>query len=151
MNPVLRKASAADLLALIELLTQLFSIEADFAPDAQKQVVGLHLLLNCPNALVQVAEIDGTVVGMCTVQRLISTAEGQEVGLVEDVVIHNAHRGCGIGSALLAEAERWASEEGLVRLQLLADKDNTPALNFYRKHAWEITQLVGLRRMLDRS
>ncbi|VGO22419.1 GNAT family N-acetyltransferase [Pontiella sulfatireligans] len=151
MNTVLRKASASDLPAMIELLSQLFSLEADFAPNPMKQVVGLHLLLNRPDALVLVAEQDGAAVGMCTVQRLVSTAEGREVGLIEDVVVLAKYRGRGIGSAMLAEAERWAVEQGLSRLQLLADRCNAPALEFYRKHAWKQTQLVDLRRLLHRS
>jgi ribosomal protein S18 acetylase RimI-like enzyme len=31
-------------------------------------------------------------------------------------------------------------------LQLLADKNNLPALNFYQKQGWQSTQLVCLRK-----
>ena len=41
---------------------------------------------------------------MCTVQTLISTAEGGPVGLVEDVIVRADYRGHGIGARLLTEA-----------------------------------------------
>lgn len=76
-DPVLiRDAVADDIPAMVELLAQLFSIEQDFVPDAEKQGRGLALLLAQPGAHVLVAEREGRVVGMISVQTLISTAEG---------------------------------------------------------------------------
>lgn len=46
-----------------------------------------------------------TIVGMATIQTLISTAEGGRVGLVEDVVVDESFRGKGIGKLLLAGIE----------------------------------------------
>ena len=69
------------------------------------------------------------VLGMCTVQTMISTAEGGRVGLLEDLVVAADFRNQGQGEKLLAEAVRWAECQGLKRLQLLADKNNLSALN----------------------
>jgi hypothetical protein len=39
-----------------------------------------------------------------------------------------------------------AVAHGLVRLKLLADGGNRPALAFYRKTGWQETQLICLRK-----
>lgn len=137
----IRNATKDDIPAMAELLHELFCIEVDFTPDYATQAQGLELLLNRDTARIFIAEIDGHAVGMCTVQIIISTAKGREVGTVEDVVIGVGHRGKGIGSALLRRLEEWAVERGLVRLQLNADCDNHSALGFYRRQGWRSTNL----------
>jgi len=143
----IRKATAADVEALVTLLADLFSIEADFHPDAERQRRGLALLLAAPaQGLVLVAERGGAVVGMVTVQLVVSTAEGAQSGLVEDMVVTSGERGRGVGRRLLEVAESWARERGATRLQLLADRENGPALRFYERMGWRGTRLVCLRR-----
>ena len=133
---------------MAELLHQLFAIETDFTPDYAAQARGLTLLVERPSTRIFVAEVDGEVVGMCTVQIIVSTALGMQVGVVEDVVVDVAHRGRSIGSALMLSVERWAAEAGLGRLQLLADRDNGPALCFYRQQGWKQTNLTGWMKAL---
>jgi ribosomal protein S18 acetylase RimI-like enzyme len=144
----IRIATKNDIPAMAELLHQLFAIEVDFTPDFDKQAEGLELLLDCPSASIFIAEINGQVVGMCTVQILVSTAMGQEVGAVEDVIIDVEHRGKSIGSALMRTVEAWAAKKNLGRLQLRADKDNGPALCFYRQQGWKHTNLIGWMKFL---
>ena len=144
----IRQATRTDIPALVGLQHQLFSIEQAFHPDPEKQYRGLELLLTSDLAQVYVAEQSGRVVGMLTVQILISTAQGGPVGLVEDVVVDAAHRGQGIGEAMLKHLRQWSLRQGLSRLQLLADQDNKRALEFYRKQAWTTTDLIGLRLLL---
>ncbi len=93
-----------------------------------------------------VAEIDKNVVGMCSVQILISTAEGGKVGLVEDVVVSKNYQGHGVGRTLMSAIDNYAKELGLSRLQLLADKNNHLAIGFYKNIGWGNTNLICLRR-----
>ena len=86
------------------------------------------------------------VVGMCSVQTHISTAEGGPAGIVEDVVVHRDHRGRGIGGSLLGSAMAWCTKQGITRLTLLADRDNAPALQFYFSRGWTGTGLICLRK-----
>lgn len=144
----IRTAAPDDLPAMAELLHQLFAIESDFTPDHPKQIRGLGLLIERPSAIIFVAEVDGEVVGMCTIQTIISTAMGMEVGAVEDVIVDVDHRGRGIGSALMRTAEQWAISKGLGRLQLRADKNNGSALCFYRQQGWKHTNLIGWMKHL---
>ncbi len=146
----IRHAVKKDLNALANLLAELFSIEADFSHDAGRQLEGLQLLLRHNQARLWVAESEdnGRVVAMCSVQVLISTAEGAKVGLIEDLIVTKDYRYQGIGQLLLKQVMEWAESQGLKRLQLLADKDNRDALEFYAGQNWQMTNLVGLRHLL---
>lgn len=144
---LVRSATRDDIPAMVGLLERLFSIEADFSPDHARQRRGLEMLLKrSTQAAVWVAETEGRVIGMCTAQILVSTAQGSEVALVEDVVVDGAVRGAGIGRGLLTAVEQWARKRGVTRLQLLADTANEPALSFYHALAWRPTQLAAWRK-----
>ena len=145
----IRPAQPADLDALVTLLGLLFEIEADFTPDPDRQRRGLMRFLDgCgKHRCMLVAESAGEVIGMASVQTLISTAEGGWVGLVEDVVVREDRRGHGVGRRLMSAVIDWAVAHGLTRLQLLADRGNRPGLAFYRRIGWQNTQLVCLRKV----
>jgi ribosomal protein S18 acetylase RimI-like enzyme len=145
----IRQAVVADIEAMSLLLNQLFSIEQDFTPDKEKQDRGLRLLLESTDAVAFVAEEESKILGMATLQTLISTAEGGRVGLIEDVVVDESCRGRGIGKSLLSQLLQWAEESGLKRVQLLADCDNQPALDFYQKEGWTLTSLKALKMGLS--
>ena len=142
----IRRADRLDVPALVRLLHLLFSIEADFTFDEKRQKQGLHLLLESAANCVLVAEIDRQVVGMCSGQLTISTAEGSVALLVEDVVVEKKWQGRGIGRSLMDRLARWAAEKGASRMQLLADRDNAEALRFYEKLGWQQTRLICLRK-----
>ncbi len=142
----IRAATTADLEGLVALLAVLFSIEQDFIADKGRQRQGLALMLANERGRVLVAEADGRVVGMCSGQLLVSTAEGGLSLLVEDVVVDKEWRGHGIGRLLMAALSDWASQHQVSRLQLLADRNNLPALAFYQGLGWQTTELICLRR-----
>lgn len=142
-----RRARRRDLPTMVRLLEGLFAIESDFEVDSAKQRRGLDLILRTAHAAAWVAESEGHVVGMISVQFMISSAEGGLSGVVEDIVVDAAHQGKGIGTLLLKRAVRWAKRHGALRLQLLCDCRNVSALIFYRKQEWAQTSLVTLRLM----
>jgi GNAT superfamily N-acetyltransferase len=144
----LRPAERADIESLLYLLDALFTIEQDFVPDRNRQRRGLEKLLEATGAYAVVAEYEGEVVGMATIQTLISTAEGGPAGVIEDLVVSEAYRGRGIGQAIMNHLLYWAEQRGLSRLQLLADQDNRFALEFYRRQGWSTTRLIALRKNL---
>lgn len=144
---IIRKAKLEDIPRLSGLLEILFSVEADFTADESKQRKGLEMMLNDPeNRCILVAESNQGVIGMCTAQILVSTAEGGPVALIEDVIVDKQFRRWGIGQKLLLAIEDWALERGARRLQLLADQNNTPALEFYKRMSWNKTQLICLHK-----
>ena len=151
MDIIIRPARPEDIPRMSELLDELFSLESDFRPDVVKQVKGLSMLVADPSgsSLVLVAVARGDmVVGMATVQTLVSTAEGGRVGLVEDVVVDSRCRRRNVGTLLLERIKEWARSRNLKRLQLLADQENRSALPFYASRKWTATRLICIRTML---
>lgn len=152
MSIKFRPAQISDIPTIAGLIASLFAVEKDFSADTTRQVAALKLMLAREDILLWVAEevLDGDsqLVGFCSVQTLISTAEGGPVGLVEDVVVADSWRGAGIGRRLLEGAEAWARRRGCTRLQLLADQGNAQALDFYRHLGWQETRMHNWRRML---
>lgn len=147
----IRPAILTDLVSCVELLRLLFAIESDFAFHNDKAWRGLELLLASDKDILLVAHQHTepqNVIAMCSVQTLISTAEGGAVGLIEDVIVSPNYRRKGIARQLLNYAEQWSAERGLKRLQLLADKRNDSALDFYSAHDWQKTQLIALRKFI---
>ncbi len=143
---MIRPAIASDINAMLPLLHQLFTIEADFVFRGERQRRGLELLLAADSAMAMVAEEQGGVAGMATGQLVISTVEGGPSLLVEDLVVAPAWQKRGIGSALLNALAAWGADRGAGRMQLLADRTNGPALHFYRQKDWRETQLICLRK-----
>lgn len=147
LNHIIRRAKHSDLNGMIKLLRILFSIETDFTFEEGIQQRGLEMMLNDEvSRCIVVAELNQQIVGMCSAQILVSTAEGGMSVLIEDLVVEDASRGLGIGTKLLSFLNAWAIERGVKRLQLLADQNNTTALNFYKKMNWTVTKLVCLQK-----
>ncbi|ACN14100.1 acetyltransferase (GNAT family protein) [Desulforapulum autotrophicum HRM2] len=148
-NPIMvRNADTEDLDVLVGLLKQLFLIEKDFNFDGEKNRRGMALMLDgCgKHRAVKVAVHNTEIVGMCTAQTRISTATGRITAVLEDLVVDADHRGRAIGKSLLHAIEQWAQQRGITHLQLLADKNNGPAMTFYKHLKWQQTDLVCLTR-----
>ena len=140
-------ATAADLDAMAGLLGELFALEADFAPDRARQLAALNWILDHPaHGRLFVLRDDGRVVGMANAMIGISTAEGGPVLILEDVILAASHRGGGDGRRLVEHVLAWAADQGMSRVTLLADKDNTAALAFYERLGFEESALVVRRR-----
>ncbi len=153
MELQITEARESDIPGMVSLLEQLFSLEEDFSFNAENHSRALQRLIerNSGEVLVLVAR-DGTgfIAGMLTVQTVVSTAIGALSGWVEDVVVDRSCRGRGVGVSLLKRAEDWAAGNGIGRLQLLADRDNTPALNFYASRGWEGSHMIHRKKMIRR-
>ena len=147
---IIEQASTADIPAMVGLLAALFSIEQDFKPDTERQIRGLAGVLASPNACIMLTRsAQGEAIAMCSAQLVFSTAEGAHSAWIEDMVVHEAWRGRGIGRQVLQAVLAWASERGATRAQLLADLDNQPALDYYQHLGWQETQLIARRLSLQ--
>lgn len=127
----IRLANLDDLASMADLLKELFTIEDDFVIDTQKQIYGLQLLLEQSNITVLVAHYHNRIVGMVSMQQLISTSMGERVGLIEDMIVQSDFRGQRIGSLLLSSLITLSKQLGYKRLSLGVDLRNTPAKAFY--------------------
>lgn len=142
-------ATEKDLPYLADLLAELFALESDFAPDREKQLRSLRLILDNPElGRLFVLRVDRKVAGMANALVTVSTAEGGRVLLLEDVIVRREHRGGGLGRMLVEHVLEWAQEQGMTRVTLLADRDNAPALDFYRRLGFEPSHMTVLRKPL---
>lgn len=146
---LIEKATSVDIPALSELLSVLFSQEAEFAPNTEAQCKGLaRIINNAEIGAVLVARQGGQVVGMVNMLFTVSTALGERVALLEDMVVSPAGRGTGIGTKLLAEAISFARTQGCKRITLLTDQENESAQKFYGKQGFVVSDMVPMRLSL---
>ena len=141
-------ATLDDLPELVELLSDLFSMEKDFVPDEVKQERGLKLILEEPSrGRIFVLRNDHQIIGMINLLITISTAEGGFVLLLEDVVVHREHRGQGYGSKLLEHAVKFAKQKNFLRITLLTDRDNEASKRFYIDRGFVESDMIPLRML----
>jgi GNAT superfamily N-acetyltransferase len=146
MTEVIEPATVDDVPRLAELLAVLFSQEADFMPDRDKQERGLRLIIESPGTgQIFVARKDGEVVGMVSLLFTVSTAEGGPVCWLEDMVVRPDCRRKGLGSRLLQHALDHAQLHGFTRITLLTDRTNEGAQRFYGRHGFCRSEMKVLR------
>jgi GNAT superfamily N-acetyltransferase len=139
-------AAQTDVPQLVELLGMLFTQEAEFSPDAQKQERALRALLaDSSRGTIYVAREGEKAIAMASLLYTISTAEGGKAAWFEDLVVHPAHRGRGIGAALLRFVIEQAKKDGVLRITLLTDADNARAQALYRKVGFTPSPMQPMR------
>jgi GNAT superfamily N-acetyltransferase len=131
---VLRRATAADLPALVALLADdplgATREAADLAPYER----ALAAVDADPAHLLVVAEDGGTVVGTLQLSFLPGLSRGGALrAQVEGVRVAAAARGRGLGAALLGWAADEARRRGAALVQLTTDKRRTDAHRFYER------------------
>ncbi len=148
----IEEARIEDLPQLAELLGELFAQEKDFAPDREKQLKGLRLIVERPEVgRILVAREGKDVVGMINLLFTISTAEGGPVVWSEDLIVKREYRGKGVGMALMEAAIQFARERGMSRITLLTDSDNEKAIRFYERHGFARSGMMPMRRKVSRE
>lgn len=149
MEPAVDFATHADLPAMADLLESLFTLEADFKPERDRQLRGLRLILDAPEiGQLFVLRAGEDVIGMANALITVSTAQGTRVLLLEDVIVRADKKGAGLGRKLVEHVCAWAKAQGMTRVTLLADKDNAAALAFYDRLGFEPSAMVVRRRTL---
>ena len=148
--PRVEPATIEDLPALIELVTDLFARSDDFRPDAVAQERGLRLVLEQPNrGRIFVVRNKDRIFGMVNLLFTISTARGGFVILMEDVVIHPDHRGQGYGAMLVDYVVEFAKQKSFKRITLLTDRVSAESQEFFKKHGFEYSNMIPMRRIID--
>lgn len=145
----IEKATLDDIPHLCELLNLLFSQEADFQPDVEKQSSGLREIIRNPEVgSILVLRDASTVAGMVNILYTVSTACGGRVAIVEDMIVRPENRGRGMGSLLLSRAVEVAKAADCLRITLLTDRTNDSAISFYKRHGFVASEMIPLR-LLD--
>lgn len=149
MNKI-HPATPDDIPQLCVLLAILFAQEADFQPDAAKQSAALRAIIEHPETGRILIIRDGdSIVGMVNLLFTVSTACGGKVAILEDMIVHPSKRGDGLGGELLQAAITLARQEGCLRITLLTDRANDPAIRFYQRHKFKMSEMLPLRLSLE--
>jgi GNAT superfamily N-acetyltransferase len=117
---------------LVELIEELAAYERE--PDAVEidaAMLADALFAESPVVFATVAEEDGAVIGTAIHFRNFSTWTGRVGIYLEDLYVRPAHRGRGVGRALLAHLARTARDRGYGRVDWSVLDWNQSAINFY--------------------
>jgi GNAT superfamily N-acetyltransferase len=94
-------------------------------------------------------DADAPLAGMALWFLNASTWTGQHGIYLEDLFVRPAHRGLGLGQALMAELARICLDRGYTRLEWWVLDWNTPAIDFYRSlgaramDEWTVHRITG--------
>lgn len=145
----INRATSKDLTDLASLLTVLFTQEAEFVPDRAAQLRGLERIVTNPEVgVILVARMEGRAVGMVNLLFTVSTALGERVAILEDMVVAPEGRGGGTGSRLLEAVIETAKASGCRRITLLTDNSNVAAQRFYARQGFVRSDMVPMRLAL---
>jgi GNAT superfamily N-acetyltransferase len=133
MDPTIRDARPADAEAIAHLLTQL-----GYPSDAEAVESRLDRLLIVGDRVV-VAELSGTVVGLAHLQVTPAIERDRPAAKVGALVVDEAHRGHGIGRALVDAMEEEARRRGCELLFLTTSERRGDAHAFYERVGLEHT------------
>lgn len=90
---------------------------------------------------VLVADDDGTIAGYVTVLNRVQSDDlddgNIEFGLVADLLVRDAHRGCGLGHKLMQAAEGFASDNGVKWLRISVMAANQGARQLYSSMGYD--------------
>jgi GNAT superfamily N-acetyltransferase len=147
---LLRAAREADLPAIVGLITELAVFEqlehlVVVTPESLKP----HLFGSRPAADCVVGEVDGRVVAFALFFQNFSTFLGRPGLYLEDLYVQPAHRGTGLGKALLKHLGALAVERGCGRFEWSVLDWNEKAIRFYEAMGatvmpdWRICRVAG--------
>lgn len=146
----LRPARPDDLAAIVGLIRELADYEKlSHLVVVTPQSLHPHLFGARPAAEAVVAEIDSVVVGFALFFTNFSTFLGRPGLYLEDLYVQPAHRGRGLGKAMLQHLGALAVERGCGRFEWSVLDWNETAIGFYRKMGatvmpdWRICRLTG--------
>ena len=130
---MIRPVEPRDVEAVVGLVHELAAYER--APEHCRLTadqLGAALFGPAPALFGHVAEVDGVVVGCALWFLNFSTWRGVHGVYLEDLYVQPAHRGAGLGRALLAALAAVCVERGLGRLEWAVLDWNAPSIAFYR-------------------
>lgn len=150
LNVDIRAASEADVPLILTLIKDLARYE-----KLLDQVVATEAILQeslfgpAPAAEVIIGSVQGNPVGYALFFQSFSTFLGKSGMYIEDLYVQKAHRGKGLGKALLMHVAELAVKRGCKRLEWSVLDWNEPAIRFYESlgavpmSGWTLYRLAG--------
>lgn len=150
MNIDIRVATEADVPLILSLIKDLAKYE-----KLLDQVVATEAILReslfgpSPRAEVIIGSVQEIPVGYALFFHSFSTFLGKTGMYIEDLYVRKAHRGKGLGKALLMHVAELARTRGCKRLEWSVLDWNEPAIRFYESlgavpmNGWTLYRLSG--------
>ena len=146
----LRLVTPADLPAIVGLITELAVFEKlEHLVVVTPESLHPHLFGPRPVAEAVVGEVGGKAVAFALFFTNFSTFLGQPGLYLEDLYVQPAHRGTGLGTALLKHLAALAVQRGCGRFEWSVLDWNQRAIGFYEKMGatvlrdWHICRVTG--------
>ncbi len=147
---LLRDAQPADVPAIVGLIGELAEFEhLTHLVRVTPESLLVHLFGPQPVAEALVGEVQGQVVAFALCFTNFSTFLGQPGLYLEDLYVQPAHRGCGLGRALLQRLAALAVQRGCGRFEWSVLDWNANAIAFYQGMGasvlpdWRICRVTG--------
>jgi len=150
MPTQIRPATANDVPQILQFICELAEYEKlSDQVTATEQLLHQNLFGPRPVAECLIAELDQTPVAFALYFHNFSTFIGRPGIYLEDLFVHPAARGKGIGRALLTHLAKIAVERNCGRLEWSVLDWNEPAIGFYKKlgavpmDEWTVMRVAG--------
>ena len=131
-----RKEQAGLVLSLIRELAEYEKLSHEV--EATEAMIDAALFGEEPSLFCEIAEWGGEPVGFAVWFVNFSTFSGRHGIYLEDLFVRPAHRGKGIGKALLAYLAKLCVQRGWSRLQWSVLDWNEPSIAFYKSLGAEL-------------
>ena len=146
----LRAAAPSDVAAIVGLIRELAEFEnLTHLVEVTPQSLHPQLFGERPAAEAVVTEHEGQVIGFALFFTNFSTFLGKPGLYLEDLYVQPAHRGGGVGRALLTHLAALANARGYGRFEWSVLDWNVDAIRFYEKMGatlmpeWRICRVTG--------
>jgi GNAT superfamily N-acetyltransferase len=142
-----RPDEAGLVLSLVRELAEYEQLLHEF--EATEAMIGKALFGSNPRLFCVIAEWNGEPVGFAVWFLNFSTFSGRSGIYLEDLFVRPAHRGKGIGKALIVHLAKECVANGWSRLQWSVLEWNTPAIEFYKSlgavlmEEWTVCRIGG--------
>jgi diamine N-acetyltransferase len=142
-----RPGDAALVLGFVRALARYEKLEHEV--DADEAMIDAALFAEAPRVFCDIAEWDGEPAGFALWFLNFSSFRGRNGVSLEDIFVPPAHRGRGIGKALLRHLARRCVAHGWPRLEWSVLDWNEPSIAFYRSQGavlmrgWTVCRVTG--------
>lgn len=150
MSTQIRPATVADIPLILEFIRELATYEKMLADvRATEDQLRATLFSAQPVAHCVLALADGQPAGFAIYFFNYSTFLAKPGLYLEDLFVQPAHRGAGLGKALLLHLAKIAHERGCGRMEWSVLDWNQPAIDFYQSlgavpmNEWTVFRLTG--------
>jgi len=115
------------------------------AMAVQRAAMQCHQVLAAPGSVLLVAQHGAQPVGYLVLALAKDGSTEEPTALLVDLWVHPAHRRRGVGSTLLAAAERGVAAMGLRKLKLWTGLHQQEAVAFARSRGFVPAGLIGVK------